>query len=226
MTDTINISAPAAFVDAALCAVSKEETRYYLKGVFFDGRGFIAATNGHIAFAARCAEARKLEGVTMSSGSGYGDGVIVPDAALRQAIKAAGRTKGLCYVIERDANGLWWILYGNARIHFEPVDGNFPDWQRIIPTAPETLTAAHYQPQYVAAMGEMSKALRDGKKDAAPFFRIHQAGEGPALVTFDRPVTDVTDRPGPRTDCCAVLMPMRCKSDLAKPNDFAEFQGL
>ena len=49
----INIAVPATFIDAALCAVSKEETRYYLKGVFIDARGFIAATNGHIAFAAR-----------------------------------------------------------------------------------------------------------------------------------------------------------------------------
>lgn len=226
MTDIINISAPAAFVDAALCAVSKEETRYYLKGVFFDARGFIAATNGHIAFAARCNDAFKLADVRPDRLSDALPGVIVPDTALRQATKAAGRTKGLCYVIERDANGLWWILYGNARIHFEPVDGNFPDWQRIIPTAPETLTAAHYQPQYVAAMGEMSKALRDGKKDAASFFRIHQAGEGPALVTFDRVCTDATDRPGPRTDCCAVLMPMRSKSDLAGATWTADFLHL
>ena len=222
----MTVTVPAAFIDAAMCAVSKEETRYYLKGVFLDARGFIAATNGHMAFAARVNDTFKLADVRPERLPDAIPGVIVPDTALRQAIKAAGRTKGLCYVIERDANGLWWILYGNARIHFEPVDGNFPDWQRIIPTAPETLTAAHYQPQYVAAMGEMSKALRDGKKDAAPFFRIHQAGEGPALVTFDRALTDATDRPGPRTDCCAVLMPMRSKSDLAKPNDFAEFQGL
>ena len=222
----INIAVPADFIDAALCAVSKEETRYYLKGVFLDARGFIAATNGHIAFAARCNDAFKLQDVKPAHCADALPGVIVPDTALRQANKAAGRAKGLCYVIERDANGLWWIIYGAARIHFEPVDGNFPDWQRIIPTPPETLTAAHYQPQYVSAMGEMSKALRDGKKDAAPFFRIHQAGEGPAIVTFDRALNDVTDRPGPRTDCCAVLMPMRSKSDLAKPNDFAAFQGL
>ena len=210
-TTALTVTVPAAFIDAAMCAVSKEETRHYLKGVFLDARGFIAATNGHMAFAARVNDTIKLIDVrpAYDSAGNCLPGLIVPDTALRQAIKAAGRTKGLCYVIERDANGLWWILYGNARIHFEPVDGSFPDWQRIIPTAPETLTAAHYQPQYVAAMGEMSKALRDGKKDAAPFFRIHQAGECPALVTFGRALTDATDRPGPRTDCCAVLMPMR-----------------
>lgn len=219
----INIAIPAAFIDAALCAVSKEETRYYLKGVFLDGRGFIAATNGHIAFAARCNDAFKLRDVRPDRVTDALPGVIVPDTALRQAIKAAGRTKGLCYVIERDGNGLWWILYGNARIHFEPVDGSFPDWTRIIPTAPETLTAAHYQPQYVAAMGEMSKALRDGKKDAASFFRIHQAGENPALVTFDRACESVTDKPGPRTDCCAVLTPMRSRSDLASASWTADF---
>lgn len=220
---SINIAIPAAFIDAALCAVSKEETRYYLKGVFLDGRGFIAATNGHIAFAARCNDAFKLRDVTPDRVTDALPGVIVPDTALRQAIKAAGRTKGLCYVVERDGNGLWWILYGNARIHFEPVDGSFPDWTRIIPTAPETLTAAHYQPQYVAAMGDMSKALRDGKKDAAAFFRIHQNGENPALVTFDRACESVTDKPGPRTDCCAVLMPMRCRSDLASASWTADF---
>lgn len=211
----INIAVPAAFIDAALCAVSKEETRYYLKGVFFDARGFIAATNGHIAFAARCNDAFKLQDVKPDAVPHALPGLIVPDTALRQANKAAGRAKGLCYVIERDANGLWWVLYGNARVHFEPVDGSFPDWTRIVPTAPETLTAAHYQPQYVAAMGDMSKALRDGKKDAAPFFRIHQAGEGPALVTFDRATESIHDKPGPRTDCLAVLMPMRSKTDLA-----------
>lgn len=209
MTDTINIAVPAAFIDAALCAVSKEKTRYFLKGVFIDARGFIAATNGHMAFAARCNDAFKLQDVRPEQCTDALAGVIVPSDALAQANKAAGRAKGLCYVFERDAQGLWWILYGNARVHFEPVDGTFPDWTRIVPTAPETLTPAHYQPQYINALGNMAKALRDGKKDAATQFRIHQAGENPALVTFPRQVDSIKDTPGPRTDCLAVLMPMR-----------------
>lgn len=219
MTDTVlNIAAPAAFVDAALCAVSKEETRYYLKGVFFDARGFIAATNGHIAFAGHCPDALKLIDVRPSYDSAGNclAGVIVPADALAQANKAAGRAKGLCYVIERDAQAQWWILYGNARVAFTPIDGSFPDWTRIVPTAPETLTAAHYQPQYVKALGDMAKALRDGKKGEACQFRIHQAGENPALVTFPRNVESIKDDRGPRTDCLAVLMPMRTdKADWA-----------
>lgn len=208
---TISVNVSAAHITAALQAVSKEETRYYLRGVFLDARGFIASTNGHIAFAARCTDAIKLAGVTPPSIPGTLPGVIVPHDALLQADKAAGKPKGLFYVFERDAAGLWWIMFGNARVHFQPIDGSFPDWTRIVPTAPETETAAHYQPQYVAAMGAMAKALRDNKKGDACLFHIHQAGEAPALVTFPN-----EDSTAPRTDCCAVLMPMRSHRTGAK----------
>jgi len=214
MTDTIQISVSAGFIDAAMCAVSKEETRYYLKGVFIDARGFIAATNGHMAFAARCSDAYKLASVMPTYTSDALPGVIVPSDAILQAGKAAGRSKGLCYVIERDAQGLWWILYGNARIHFAPVDGSFPDWTRIIPVAPDALIAAHFNPLYIGKLGDMAKALRDGKKDAASLFKLHQNGENPALVTFAS-----EDGLGQRTDCCGVLMPMREKGESAFNRD-------
>lgn len=213
MTDTtaITLDVPAAFIDAALCAVSKEETRYYLKGVFIDARGYIAATNGHIAFAARCDDAYKLADTrpAYDSAGNCLPGMIVPDTALTQANKAAGRGKPAHYTIERDTIGQWFVVYGAARIHFTPVDGSFPDWQRIVPEAPEAETAAHFDPKYVSAMGAMAAALRDGKKSSAHLYHIHQAGENPALVTFPREVTSLSAAVGPRADCCAVIMPMR-----------------
>ena len=224
MTDantTITINAPSELIVAALCAVSKEETRYYLKGVFLDARGFIAATNGHIAFAARCTDAIKLADTAFDL-PGPLPGVIVPLDALLQAGKAAGKPKGLFYVFERDAAGLWWIMYGNARVHFHPINGPYPDWTRVVPEAPETETAAHYQPQYVAAMGAMAKALRDGKKDSACLYHIHQAGEAPALVTFPN-----EDSTAPRADCCAVMAPMRShRTGAAGAFDTAAFLSL
>lgn len=218
----LSITIDAAFIDAALCAVSKEETRYYLKGVFFDARGFIAATNGHMAFAARCNEAFKLQGLrpAFDTAGQSNAGIIVPADAIAQAIKAAGRTKGVDFTIERDAAGLWWIVYGSARVHFMPVDGSFPDWTRIIPQAPDALVAGHYQPQYIAKLGDMAKALRDGKKDATSQFTLHQNGGQPALVTFPRKLESIRDERGPRTDCLAVLMPLRThEADFAA--DFA-----
>lgn len=208
---SISISINAGFIDAAMQCISKEETRHYLKGVFLDARGFVVGTNGHMAFAGRCNDAFKLQDVRPAYDvhSQNLAGIIVPSDAVVQVGKAAGRSKGIHYTVERDATGLWWILYGNARVHFAPVDGSFPEWTRIIPTAPETLVAGHYQPQYIAALGKMAQALRDGKKDGACQFRLHQNGENPALVTFPRPMESVSDKRGPRSDCLAVLMPMR-----------------
>jgi hypothetical protein len=196
----ISITVPAEYLDAAMAAVSKEETRYYLKGVFVDARGFIAATNGHIAFAARCTEATAFADTFVTiGGSNALAGVLVPDTAIARAAKG----KSPYYTIERDAGGMYWLQRGAVRVHFVPVDGNFPDWTRIIPEAPETETAAHFDPKYVAAMGKMAQALGGGKKAAASSFRIHQNGENPGLVTF------ASDGGGIHTQCCAVIMPMR-----------------
>jgi hypothetical protein len=206
MTMTINISIDAGIINAALCAVSSAETRYYLRGVFIDARGFVAATNGHILFAAQCAGiGDKLADVKSAAVTHAMPGVIVPTEAWAQANKAAGKSKGLCYVLERDAQGMWWILYGNARIHFTPIDGSFPEWRRVVPERADTLIAAHYNPVYMTALGNMSKALRNGKKDDNTGFRLHQAGDAPALATFINPDGDT------RIDCLAVLMPMRTK---------------
>ena len=198
----ISITIASEYIDAAMAAVSKEETRHYLKGVFIDARGYVAAMNGHIAFAARCAEASAFA-ETFAPGYSALAGVIVPDTAIAQAAKG----KGPYYTIERDAAGLYWLQRGWVRVHFVPVDGSFPDWTRVIPEMPEALVAAHYDPKYVGAMGKMAQALGDGKKGNAAAFKIHQNGENPGLVTF------VGDGGGIHTQCCAVIMPLRCKGE-------------
>lgn len=205
-TDPISVSVPVGHIEAALQAVSKEQLRYHLTGVFLDARGYIASTNGHILFAARCDDARKLASCPSPAPGGL-SGVIVPADALLQAGKAARKTKLARHRIERDERGQWWILLGVARIAFTPIDGSFPDWARVVPTAPETRTAAHFQPQYIAALGNMAKALRDGAKDAASQFTLHQDGANPALVTFP-----CKDEGKPRADCLAVIMPYRMDS--------------
>lgn len=206
MTDTISIQIPAEYIAAAMCAVSKEETRYYLKGVFVDARGYVAGTNGHIAFAAKLPEAYKLAEIHPARvGKDGWAGVIIPDTV----INAIAKGKDSVVTLERDANGLWWLAKGAMRTHFQPIDGNFPDWLRIVPELPETLVAAHYDPLYVTALGNMAKALRDGMKGEAHLFRIMQSGEDAALVLFPKRRQSTRDTEGARSDCCAVIMPMR-----------------
>ena len=200
-TETIGITIPAEYIDAAMQCVSKEETRYYLKGVFIDARGYIASTNGHMAFAANWSAATAFAGVT---GCSYNTdalaGIIVPMDAITQASKG----KGEWYDVQRDANGLYWIAKGAVKVHVTPVDGTFPSWDRIIPEMPATETAAHYQPQYVAALGKMAVALSDGKKGSANRYHIAQNGLNAAPVLFPK-----SDGTGARHDVVAVIMPMR-----------------
>lgn len=214
MTTELTVTAYAAHVTAALQAVSNEQARYYLCGVFFDARGYIAATNGHILFAAKCFDAVKLIDVRPSFASADATGaagVIVPTSAIQQAIKAVGRTKPANIDLSRDTLGQWWLTYGAARVAFKPIDGIFPDWPRVVPAAPDEMTIAHYQPQYIAALGAMAKALRPGDKDAGLTFTLHQNGDAPALVTFNRKATK-PEEIGPRPDCLAVLMPYAARA--------------
>lgn len=197
-TTPITVTLQSDLVTAALCAVNKSETRYYLQGLFIDARGFIAGTNGHMLFAAHCRDAVKLHGIKPSFGDGALDGIIVP----YDAILAASKSKSLTYDIQRDENGLWWLVYGATRAHFVPVDAHFPSWDRVIPEAPETETPAHYDPQYIAALGKMSAALQ-GKSKMTTSFEIRQVSDGPAQVTFP------DDDGNARKDCIAVIMPMR-----------------
>ena len=211
-TETISVTANAAHVTAALQAVSDEKARYYLCGVFFDARGYIVATNGHILFAAKCADAGKLIDVRPSYASATtAAGVIVPTDAIQQAIKAAGRAKPATLDLSRDTLGQWWLAYGAARVAFKPIDGIFPDWTRVVPAVPEQRQIAHYQPQYIAALGAMAKALRPGEKDAGLTFTLYQNSDAPALVTFNRKATK-PEETGPRADCLAVIMPYHVRA--------------
>ena len=112
---------------AYLCA-SKEQTRYYLNGVYVSpapqGGALLVATDGHCMFVAHDAEAT----VT-------GDGIVQLTAETLKACKAKARTPRLLIVednrakVEEDCNAV--ALQPGAAL----VEGTFPDWRRVIPSA-------------------------------------------------------------------------------------------
>lgn len=92
---------------------------------------------------------------------------------------------------------------------FQPVDGTFPDWRRVIPPADgfkpgEDKTPAHFNPDYIYDLGQMSRALGGSVSS----FKIHAWDkESPHGVTF-----------AGREDCFAVIMPMRASNDVTAWN--------
>ena len=168
------------FAAATICA-GRDESRYYLNGVFLDSRGYVASTDGHRAFFG------KLKGEMISA-----DLIVPRDVALR-AIKAAKKAANIEYCKE---DGRDWLLAGSERIFLQPIDGTFPAWDRIFPAKDsfEQETPAKFNAKHYGDLGKMAKLLVNS--DTA--FSVFQKVDAPAGISF-----------GNRDDCGAALMPIR-----------------
>ena len=172
---------PTDLLKAALFCASTEETRYYLKGVHMSTSGHMVTTDGHRLFCAKLAEAVPAD-------------VIIPLDTVKAALKLAGKR---AETIELNGNTLGGVV-------FQPVDGTFPDWRRVIPAVDGYQSGdgkpGHFNPDYVYDLGQMSRAL--GSKTGTSYI-LHAWDSGsPHGVTFSD-----------RTDCFAVIMPMRQFAD-------------
>ena len=172
---------PTDLLKAALYCASSEESRYYLRGVHLATSGHMVTTDGHRMFVARLNDRPAAD-------------VIVPIDDVKAALKLAG-ARAQEIEIDLAANKI-------GQISFQPVDGTFPDWRRVVPTGEESPSSkpelndgpenVHFNHAYIGDLAKMGKIL-DGASMLHPRSASH-----PCLVTF-----------GERADCFAVLMPMR-----------------
>ena len=112
-------------------AISTEETRYYLMGIFFhvvDDQLRAAATDGH-----------RLARVTVPrpDGSEAMPDVIVPRKAVGELYRLLEELEGTVE-ISLSATKIWFGL-GTAILTSKLIDGTFPDYNRVIPTANDKL---------------------------------------------------------------------------------------
>lgn len=168
---------------AVFNAVSSDETRYYLCGVQVEinAKGTtLAATNGHMLLASHDETSTLDEPVKL----------IIPDHVVKGFKPARGQT-----MVELSTeDGKTWRL-GNTL--FQPVDGTYPDWRRVIPQeTPETISVqdAWFEPKYQLAMYKAAKELNT-------ICDIHPNGQNPALVSFRDAKTDYS--------VVGVIMPYR-----------------
>ena len=170
---------------AAVLFTSKEETRYYLKGVSIQATLAtvkVAATDGHRLFVARVCQEENAD--TFS--------IIIPSDAIATA------TKGVKYghlALSKLSETQWRL----GDTIFTPIDGTFPDYSRIVPTGVSGETA-QYNPEYVAALGKANKLLGGSAENVT----IGYNGEKPALVTG----SGYKDH-----NAVAVLMPCRAAAE-------------
>ena len=121
-------------LDTARVCVSQEETRYYLNGIYFhvsdEGQPVLkaAATDGH-----------RLARVTVARPDGADGmpGIIVPRKCIGELRKLLDEVEGSVQ-ISLSASKIRFGL-GSAILTSKLIDGTFPDYSRVIPTANDKL---------------------------------------------------------------------------------------
>jgi len=128
----------AQMIDATRFAISTEETRYYLNGIFLhvsDDDGPVlkaAATDGH-----------RLARFTIAQPDGA-DGmpdVIVPRKAVAELRKLLEEALDGAVMIDLSASKIRFTLSGEGGVVLTSklIDGTFPDYSRVIPTGNDKL---------------------------------------------------------------------------------------
>ena len=199
----------------AYAAVSTEETRYYLNGVFIEphhAQGVtMTATNGHVFLT--------IHDKTGSMGGLSPVIVKIPPKLLKECKPTSKRCDTGHRTMTVEANGLVTVYFADrtkddysltpstevGRFAGAIIDGTFPDYRRVIPVVKERGTEDTYSAKYIAMLADVAMQLSDS--DYAPM-SISSPGIGsPAIVNFDK-----------NDHAFGVIMPIRRASDVIMPD--------
>lgn len=138
--------------------MSEEKTRYYLNGVFFQGRD-IVATNGHILF---------LQKMTADI---FGEkGVILPRMAVKAVLDIAKELKEGIFTLIIHDNDRVTVKIGPVKIVSKVIDGTFPQYERVIPV--NAKSRGQWSPEYIKAAMPEIKILAKIAKTRTPAIKL------------------------------------------------------
>ena len=134
-----------AWLKAVMLAAAKKDVRYYLNGVMVRN-GEMAATNGHMMLLI------KSEGIKSDGEYIIGNDTLKMIVASHKGIKWDNRVE----VVDS------MTITGKGKIHITPVDGKFPDVNRVIPQEPSG-EIAHFNAEYLLACQKANEWFLDRK---------------------------------------------------------------
>ena len=193
---------------AAACAVSTEQSRYYLTGVHVEwtasGPTYVG-TDGTKLIAAR------HDWIDETPPPEFA-GVTIP-ASLIKKLKAPKGVPVVATVTLSDGAPRMVTITCNGAAYSEPeTNGNYPAWKNVLPKAPPTNEPAQYDPALLDAMQTAVKALANGKTSALPLVQYN--GGDPTLVDLNADPEDV--------DAFGVIMRFRVRREpIAAPPSWA-----
>ena len=144
-----------AWLKSVMMAAAKKDVRYYLNGIVVRN-GELAATNGHMA-------------LMIKSESIKSDGEYILDHDTLKMILASHKgIKGDNSVMVVDSVA----ITGKNKISITPVDGKFPDINRVIPQEPSG-EIAHFNYEYLLACQKANGEFLDHKY---PWIKLQHNG--------------------------------------------------
>lgn len=175
---------------------SKDETRYYLKGVnieISDGVGFAVATDGVIMVVHRFK-------------ADVSDCSFIIPASLIQSLKIKARAKDAHITYE---NNMVTITTDGAVLSAPKIDATYPDWRRAFSVSAVEMKDQHvnFDPLYLQKVIDFTKLV-----STSSF--VVPNGDEPALIKFSR------------DDLTGIVMPKRMPGELkigswySRPFDF------
>lgn len=134
----VSAEALAAALDAVRFAISTEEARFYLNGIFLHRREdetlVLVATDGH-RLARRALEVEENAAIPS---------VIIPRLTVPAILKLLDKLKEPVTIDVDDS--MMRLVAGNATLVSKLVDGTFPDYERVIPTPSASAASIEVKP--------------------------------------------------------------------------------
>lgn len=179
---TLNTSEFSQLMDKPSYAMSNEETRYYLNGIYFhaveeDGNKILrtVSTDGH-----RLARTQ----ITLPNGAENIPGVIIPKKTVHEVRKLMEAGEGDVKISLSDTKIR--IAYGNGVLISKLIDGTFPDYDRVIPKENDKLLEAeckqftHAVDRVSVISNERSRGVRFNIEQGKITFSASSAEQGSA----------------------------------------------
>lgn len=128
---SITASECNALIDKTRFAVSTEETRYYLNGIYLHA----AETQGHAVLRAVATDGHRLARieVALPAGAAKMPGIIIPRKTIGEIKRLL--EDGVTHVEISLSDSKIRFACGNAVLVSKLIDGTFPDYERVIPSA-------------------------------------------------------------------------------------------
>ena len=170
-------------LEAVSLAMSTEETRYYLCGVcvetYKNGQVGIIATDGHRMHSFNAIKDEQPVSSFILSANDVEKLIKMAKMEAKQIAKLL-RDK-VTINLQADKASIMCDETQLFNCDIKPIDGNFPDWRRILPSGKVQANAISFNGAYLADFGKAAKLLGSSCQQ----FTITNTGaQNPALITL------------------------------------------